>query len=234
MAPGTPIVPSALDAETQDELLRRFFPHGCAGGRPRRRARLASHPLEAGCRQSDISVPTIHCGACIRAIESGLGKLLGVEYARVNLSTKRVAVRWSGEPPPLLETLEKLGYEAHLGASGADRTDGQLRQLILALAVAGFAAMNIMMLSIAVWAGAEPAVRDIFHGLSAFIAVPALVYSGRIFFVSAWKAVRHGRTNMDVPISLGVLLAFGLSLYETFWHGAHAYFDAAAMLLFSF
>jgi Cu2+-exporting ATPase len=195
--------------------------------------RLASHALDGGRRQSDISVPTIHCGACIRTIEAELVKLPGVEHVRVNLSTKRVAVRWFGtSPPPLLEKLRSLGYEAHLCDPEADRHDGQFRKLILSLAVAGFASGNIMMLSVGIWAGAEGSTRDMFHGLSALIALPALAYSGRVFFHSAWNAVRHGRTNMDVPISVGVLLAFGLSVYETLAHGAHAYFDAATMLLF--
>jgi Cu2+-exporting ATPase len=195
--------------------------------------RLASRALDGNRRQSDISVPTIHCGACIRTIEAELGKLAGVEHVRVNLSTKRVAVRWIGpSPPPLLERLRTLGYEAHLCDPETGRGDVQFRQLILALAVAGFATGNIMMLSIGVWAGAEASTRDMFHGLSALIALPALAYSGRVFFSSAWNAVRHGRTNMDVPISVGVLLAFGLSVYETLVHGAHAYFDAATMLLF--
>jgi Cu2+-exporting ATPase len=195
--------------------------------------RLASRVLDGNRRQSDISVPTIHCGACIRTIEAELGKLPGVENVRVNLSTKRVAVRWiGGSPPPLLERLRILGYEAHLCDPETGRGDVQFRQLILALAVAGFATGNIMMLSVGVWAGAEASTRDIFHGLSALIALPALAYSGRVFFSSAWNAVRHGRTNMDVPISVGVLLAFGLSVCETLVHGAHAYFDAATMLLF--
>jgi Cu2+-exporting ATPase len=193
--------------------------------------RLASRVLGAGRRQVEISVPTVHCGGCIRAIETALGKLTGVEQARVNLSTKRVTVRWIGEPPPLLETLQKIGFEAHLCDSTGEK-DGTLAELMRALAVAGFAACNIMLLSVAIWSGAEPATRDLFHALSALIALPALVYSGRVFFRSAWGAVRRGRTNMDVPISIGVLLAFGLSLYETVHHGPHAYFEAAIMLLF--
>src|SRR6202012_5491038 len=86
--------------------------------------------------------------------------------------------------------------------------------------------------SVSVWSGAEAATRDLFHWISALIALPALAYSGQVFFGSAFRALRHGNTNMDVPISIGVLLAFGMSLYETVQHGPHAYFDAAVSLLF--
>jgi Cu2+-exporting ATPase len=195
--------------------------------------RLASRDLGGGLLQTDLSVPTIHCGGCIQKIETALGALPGVEQARVNLSTKRVAVRWRGEaPPPVLDTLKGIGFAAHLHDAGVDDKDETLAELLRALAVAGFAASNIMLLSVSIWSGAEPATRDLFHWISALIALPALAYSGRIFFRSAWRSLRHGRTNMDVPISIGVLLAFGLSLYETAHHGPHAYFDAALSLLF--
>src|SRR5258705_922466 len=195
---------------------------------------LASRIVADGVRQTDLSAPAIHCGACIRTIEKALGGLAGVESARVNLSTRRITVRWraDGAPPPLIETLEQAGFEAHLFDFEPDSKDGARSELVRALAVAGFAASNIMLLSVSVWAGAEAETRNLFHWLSAIIALPALAYSGRIFFRSAWQAVRHGRTNMDVPISLGVLLAFGMSFYETAVHGPHAYFDAAISLLF--
>jgi P-type Cu2+ transporter len=194
---------------------------------------LASRALGDGLRQSDLSVPTIHCGGCVEKIERTLGDLPNVEQARVNLSTKRVSIRWRGEvPPPFVATLNEAGYDAHLYDAGAEEKDDLLRELVRALAVSGFAASNIMMLSVAVWSGADPASRDVFHFLSASIAFPALAYSGRIFFRSAWRALRRGQTNMDVPISIGVLLAFGMSLDETVRHGAHAYFDASTSLLF--
>jgi Cu2+-exporting ATPase len=195
---------------------------------------LASRVVADGIRQTDLAVPAIHCGACIRTIEKALGGLAGVESARANLSAKRVTVRWrsNGSPPPLVETLKQAGFEAHLFDIDSGRDDGALSELIRALAVAGFASSNIMLLSVSIWSGAEAETRDLFHWLSMFIALPALAYSGRIFFRSAWRALRHGRTNMDVPISLGVLLAFGLSVYETVQHGPHAYFDAAISLLF--
>ncbi|MEH6700061.1 copper-translocating P-type ATPase, partial [Parasphingorhabdus sp.] len=105
-------------------------------------------------------------------------------------------------------------------------------KLIRALAVAGFGMMNIMLLSVSVWSGATGVTRDLFHWLSALIAVPVIAYAGRPFFASAAMALRSGRTNMDVPISIGILLATGLSIYETATGGEHAYFDGAVMLLF--
>jgi len=194
---------------------------------------LASRAFPDGSRQTDLSVPSVHCGGCIQAIETALAALPGVDQARVNLSTKRVTVRWrAATPPPFIATLDRIGYPAHLQDIGAEAPDRTLGQLIRALAVAGFAASNIMLLSVSVWAGADTETRDLFHWLSALIAAPALVYSGRVFFRSAWQALRHGRTNMDVPISIGVTLAFAMSLYETVHREPHAYFDAAITLLF--
>ncbi|ADV14601.1 copper/silver-translocating P-type ATPase,heavy metal-translocating P-type ATPase, Cd/Co/Hg/Pb/Zn-transporting [Mesorhizobium australicum WSM2073] len=195
--------------------------------------RLASRSLGDDLRQTDLSVPMVHCAACIRTIETALAKLDNVEGARVNLSTKRVAVRWRGDKvPPFVASLGRLGYEAHLFAAEIDKNDKTLAELIRAVAVAGFAAGNIMLLSVSVWSGAEGATRDLFHWVSALIAIPALAFAGGIFFRSAWNALRHGRMNMDVPIAVGVSLAYAMSLYETINHGDHAYFDASVSLLF--
>ncbi|CCW17019.1 FUPA27 P-type ATPase [Sphingobium indicum BiD32] len=195
---------------------------------------LASREVDTGLRQTDLSVPGISCGGCIRKIEEALGRLPGVTRARVNLSTKRVAVDWRENegPPPLADALAGLGYDGYLYEAHEDAKDPQLGALIRALAVAGFASMNIMGLSISVWSGAAGETRDLFHWLSAAIALPTLAYSGKVFFQSAWQALRHGRTNMDVPISIGVLLAFAMSLYDTIVHQPHAYFDASVSLLF--
>lgn len=195
--------------------------------------RLASRQLDEGLHQTDLSVPAVHCAGCIRTIETGLLAIPGVEYVRVNLSTKRASVKWRGaEPPDVLEALNALGFAGHLFEADEDLKDPELGRLIRALAVAGFCAMNIMLLSVSVWSGAEAETRQAFHWISAALALPCLLYSGRIFFTSAWSALRRGRTNMDVPISIGVCLAFGLSLYDTIHNGPHAYFDAATSLIF--
>ena len=194
---------------------------------------LASRVVQEGLRQTDLSVPDMHCGACLQTIETALKKLPDVRHARANLSTRRVTVMWRGEaPPPLLATLEAAGYQAHIYDFAAEGTDPALSHLVRALAVAAFASMNIMLLSVSVWSGADPQTRDMFHWISALIALPTLAYAGQSFFISAWRSLRHARTNMDVPISIGVLLTFGLSFYETVHHGHYAYFDAAVSLLF--
>ena len=132
----------------------------------------------------------------------------------------------------MIGALRGIGYEAHLFTLDQDANDPELARLVKALAVAGFCAMNIMMLSLSVWSGADASSRKAFHLISALLALPALIYSGRVFYASAWSALRHGRTNMDVPISIGVALAFALSLYDTLHNAPHAYFDAATSLLF--
>jgi len=188
---------------------------------------------------SRFTVPGMRCAACIGKIERGLAAVPGVASARVNLSARRVAV---GHVPGLdaeaiIEELRRLGFEAERAADNPLARDSgeqgaETKRLMRALAVAGFGMMNIMLFSVSVWSGADLVTREMFHWLSALIAIPVVAYSGRPFFASALMALRHRRTNMDVPISIGVLLATGMSLYETVTGGAHAYFDGAVMLLF--
>jgi len=195
--------------------------------------RLLSHVLGDGLRQTNLSVPDVHCAACMSNIERALSKLDGVENARVNLSTRRVSIRWrDGDVPDFCGALYRLGYPAHLFSEEDGKGDRTRSELIRAVAVCGFAAANIMLLSVSVWSGAEGATRDMFHWVSALIALPALLLGGGIFFRSAAAALRHGRTNMDVPIAVSISLAFCMSLYETINHGQHAYFDAVVSLLF--
>ncbi len=184
--------------------------------------------------RAELVVPSMHCGACMRRVETALATLPGVTEARANLSTKRVTVEWTdtGHPPAVIEALDRIGFPAHAAGLSDPHHDADLTALLRALAVAAFASSNIMLLSLAVWSGADPETRQYFHLLSGLIALPVVLYSGQVFYRSAWAALRHGRTNMDVPISIGVVLTFALSLWETAWHGPHAYFDAAVSLLF--
>ena len=182
-------------------------------------------------------VPGVHCAHCISCIEGALRAFPAVITARVNLSTRRFVVEWLADkasPEELVAAVTGLGYEVRpwLPSADADAHKAEGRALLMALAIAGFAAGNIMLLSVSVWSGAEAATRDLFHWISALIGLPAIAFAGRPFFSSAIKALSRGALNMDVPISLAVILAAGMSLYETMHSGADAYFDAAVTLLF--
>lgn len=184
-----------------------------------------------------LTIPTAHCAACISTVEGALRDHPGVRSARVNLTLKRVSVEAEPEvtAADLAGVLERVGYEAHEldpGLLSMTETDRQGRELLMRLGVAFFSMMNIMLLSVAVWSGAEAATRDMFHWISALIAIPTVVFCGRPFFKSAWAALRVGRLGMDVPISLALILASSISLYETMHSGEKAYFDAAVMLSF--
>lgn len=187
--------------------------------------------------ERDFVVPDIRCAGCIAKLEQGLVRDPRIASARVNFTEKKVHLSClpEAEMPDLIGAFLSLGFEAHPTGAVPDEADPEVessRMLVRALAVAGFAMMNVMLLAVSVWSGATGATRDMFHWLAALIALPTVAYSGRPFFRSAWRALSHGRTNMDVPISIGVLLVTAISLYETMMHGQHVYFDGAVMLLF--
>lgn len=185
-----------------------------------------------------LMVEGLHCAACVWLIESILSRQPGVTHARLNMTTQRLVVRWQGEADPaeVVAPVLAIGYRLvpYDPASLGSETLRQEKELLRCMAVAGFAASNIMLLSVSVWAGKdmEVATRDLFHWISALIAFPALFYAGRPFFRSAFGALRHGRSTMDVPISVGITLVTVTSLWQTIRSAEHAYFDASISLVF--
>ena len=196
---------------------------------------------DSGVAHLDLAVEGVGCAGCIHKIEGGLKRIPGIVDARLNFTNRRLAVDWHDgalEASDVIGAIERIGYRAHpFEPERAESEEARhARWLMKCLAVAGFAAMNIMLLSVSVWSGGAadmtPETRDFFHWLSALIALPAATYAGQPFFQSALRALRARQLNMDVPISLGVLLALGVSVVETASHAEHAYFDSAVMLLF--
>lgn len=200
-----------------------------------------AHCADDGTASISLLVEGMHCAACVWLIEAVLTRQPGVLAARINMTTRRLQVRWrrcETTAEGLVATVSRLGYRlvpydpACLDVGGRHEE----KQLLRAMAVAGFAAGNVMLLSVSIWAGhgegMGPGTRTLFHWLSALIALPAIAYAGRPFFRTAWGALRARRVNMDIPISIGVLLAAGMSLQQTITGAEHAYFDAAIGLLF--
>ena len=185
-------------------------------------------------------VEDMHCGACMTTVERALREVEGVRDARANLSARRATVTFDPARTndlALIDALAGVGFRAAEAVAAPDADQGRRADdLLRRLGVAGFAAANVMLLSVSVWAGAvsdmDQAVASMFHWLSALIAMPAIAYAAQPFFRSAYAALGAGRLNMDVPISLGIILATGMSLFQTMRGTHQVYFDAAIMLTF--
>ena len=197
---------------------------------------------EAGRGRLELLVTGARCAACIRKIETAVAGLPGVSSARLNLTTGKLAVEVGGgvaHPEQVVETVENLGYRACLfdPAEAVASVDREGRELAVALGVAGFGAGNVMMFTVPAWAGLfgqelTPATLTLMYWMAAIVATPCALFAGRPFFRSAWASLKRGKANMDVPISIGVILTLVVSFSETILRGRHAYFDAAVTLLF--
>ena len=188
-------------------------------------------------------VEGLHCPKCIREIEGKLGTNDNIKSARVNLSTQRLAVQWQDNieeslerSEEIIEALDGIGFKAFPFKTTNAQKEGDKvgNALLKAMAVAGFAAANVMLLSVAVWDGSEmnESTRSLMHWVSAMIVLPAAAYSGMPFYKSAWNALKARRLNMDVPISLAVILTCAMSLFQTYLQADETYYDAVVMLLF--
>ncbi len=187
-----------------------------------------------------LAIENMHCGGCLRSVERAALKVPGVRTARASLAAKRVSIVYDPDRAgagDVIDALQAAGFAAAaIEAGKQNRDDARQNYLLRRVAVAGFAAMNIMLISIAVWSGEasdmDPALASAFRWVSALIALPTVAYAGQPFFSSALGALKGRRLNMDVPISLAILLATGMSLYQTLQGGQQVYFDAAVSLLF--
>lgn len=188
----------------------------------------------------EVAVRGAHCANCIAKIERGVSAIAGVSHARLNLSTGKLSVSWRANavsPDAVVGCVRALGYEAQPYEADAALDEGMKEGVFLlrCLAVAGFGTVFVMGLTDAVWYGGEDmsaATRNLFFWLAGAVSIPATLFGCQPFFRSAFRSLVRGRTNMDVPISLAVVLSLGLSLFQTLTHGTQTYFDAAVMLTF--
>lgn len=192
----------------------------------------------ADLREINLHVEGIHCAACVWLIEAGLAQMPGVAEARVNLTGRRLRLKWDNTQQRLsrlLGRLSEIGYAAvpfdPEAAEGALKRRN--RDLLYRMAFAGFAAMNLMWISIALYAGAdEGEFRGLFHWIGLLIATPTLLYSGWPFFRGALIGLKQRALTMDLPIAIGASITYLYSLYATFSGQGHVYWDTVVNFLF--
>jgi len=191
-------------------------------------------------REIHLLVEGIHCAACVWLIERSLGQLPGVLDAKVNLSGKRLFLKWDNDQIKLSQVLAHLGQVGYAAvpydpAVAEERLKKQNRNLLLRMAFAAFAMMNLLWISIALYSGANDSeFRNLFHWVGFTLATPTLFYSGYPFLYSAWTGLRRLHLTMDLPIAIGALSTYSYSLYVTLIPTAsgEVYYDTLVNFLF--
>ena len=191
-----------------------------------------------GTMELDLIVSGLTCGACVWLVEQALAAEPDVLRARASLSARRLTIAWRGEAGrarDFAQLIARLGFRVAPWSPACLRAteDAEGRALIRALGIAAFGSMNVMLVSIAVWVGydMDPATRHMMHWLAALIGLPTVLVAGMPFYRSAWDAIRAGRVNMDLAISIGVVMTTLMSLSETLRNGDYTWFDGATSLL---
>ena len=191
-------------------------------------------------REINLLVEGIHCAACVWLIERSLGQLPGVLKVAVNLSGRRLTVRWDNDQVKLSQILAHL---SHIGYAAVPydpevaegRLKRQNRSMLFRMAFAGFSMMNLMWVSIALYSGAdEGEFRNLFHWVGFALATPTLLYSGWPFFHGAWTGLRRLHLTMDLPIAIGATATYAYSLYITITQPTtgEVYYDTVVNFLF--
>ena len=192
-------------------------------------------------REITLMSEAIHCAACVWLIEHTLAKMDGLLLARVNFTNKQIKIRWDNSKTKLSEIIKKLnsiGYDATpYDPSASEQAYKKAnRDLLYRLGFAGFAMMNVMWFSVALYSGAAEDLeyRNYFHWLEFFIATAALAYSGQPFLKGALTAIKSRTVGMDVSISLGMLTTYFYSFWVTIHpnHSGDVYFDTLIDFMF--
>jgi P-type Cu2+ transporter len=191
-------------------------------------------------RSIHLLIEGIHCAACVWLIEHTLNAMPGIVSAQVNLSGKRLHVKWHNGIVTLSQIIQRLGkigyaavpYDPEL-AEGALKQ--QNRHLLYRMAFAAFGMMNLLWISIALYAGADQGeFRNMFHWIGFALATPVLVYSGYPFYKGAWSSLRNLHLGMDLPIAIGASITYLYSTYVTVTASAvgEVYYDTVVNFLF--
>ena len=195
--------------------------------------------------ESYLSISGMYCAACSLTVEQALSRLPGVDGVLVNGATATARLLWQAgisRPSAWLETLQHAGYEALPAGdmlAAAPRLQAQ-RLLLWRWLVAGFCMMQVMMYATPAYVAAPgeitPDMVALLRWASWVLTLPVLLFACTPFFSSAWRDLRHGRIGMDVPVALGILIAFGASSAATFdpaspW-GTEVWYDSLTMFVF--
>lgn len=218
-----PDMPVDIDQYDLDEVQQEFVT--CHGGSR---------------REAMLLIEGIHCAACIWLIENALHALTGIELAEVNLARQRLRIVWDDSRQSLSAIMRRLAAVGYAALPyNQEMAEGQIqrynRRVLFRMGFAAFGALNIMWISIALYAGAFSGIsseyQSFFHWVSFAIATPVLLYSGGPFLTGAWRGIRQMKLTMDLPIAIGAVATYGYSLWQMLHGYTQVYFDTVVVFL---
>jgi len=192
-------------------------------------------------REAALILEGITCAACVWLNERHVARLPGVLDMQVNYATHRARVCWDESRIKLSEILQaihNIGYTAHPYDPRQQQQafERERRNQLKRIGVAGVLGMQIMVLSIALyvgdWSGMETGFRTFFRWLGLLLTTPVLIYAGAPFLRGAWRDLHYRSIGMDVPVSLGILVAFGGSVHASWTGLGEVYYDSVVMFVF--
>jgi Cu2+-exporting ATPase len=196
---------------------------------------------EGHIREASLVLEGISCAACIWLSEQHVAQLPGVRSAHINYTTRRARVRWDNSQIQLsqiLEAIAQIGYRAHPYDPKRQQAllEKERRNYLIRLGTAGVLGMQVMALAISLyggdWFGIEPEFRSFLQWISLLLTVPVISYCAAPFFRGAWRDLRMGQVGMDVPVTLGISIAFLASAWNTRSGSGHVYYDSVVMFVF--
>ncbi|MFZ3076625.1 MAG: heavy metal translocating P-type ATPase metal-binding domain-containing protein, partial [Psychrobacter glacincola] len=197
--------------------------------------------VQDGMSVAELSVNNLRCAACTWLIESRLDELEGIDKCQVNLTNQRMRVIWDESKLPIsriLAVINEIGYEAK--PYRQDTHEAMLarhnNQMLIRLGIAALGSMQAMMYAVAIYFGEYSDMlifqRDFLRWVSLFVSTPVFFYAGIPFFTSAWSAIRARQVNMDVPVSIALIVTFSASLFATITGQGETYYDSVSMFIF--
>ena len=208
------------------------------------RPQLARHvvcDLGGDRHEAMLLIDGVRCAACVWLIERSLASVPGIASVQVNASARRARIVWDATQCSLAQVIEALartGYQALPLDAGAldDLRRRESRAALKRLAVAGFGAMQAMMVASGLYFGAfdgtDTTLRDLLRWFGLLVATPVVFYAARPFFAGALRSLRARTLGMDVPVALAIALIYAASLVEALRGGSEVYFDSVSMFVF--
>ncbi len=192
-------------------------------------------------REASLLLEGITCAACVWLNEKQIAGLDGVISVQINYATHRVQLIWDEATirlSDILAAIRSIGYSAHPYDPNQQHKllQTERKNAIRRIGVAGVLGMQIMMLSVALyfgdWVGIADNYRRLFYWAAFILCGPILIYSARPFFAAAFRDIKNGQTGMDIPVALGLTIAFAASVLTTVRGAGHVYYDSVAMFVF--